>query len=64
MESHKEKYDIVQNPEDSNDTSVCIFLKEGSIPTTSAPSLAIGSDSNPPPHPISRILISLSGVLL
>ena len=29
MESHRGKYDIVQNPEDPNDTSVCILLKEG-----------------------------------
>ena len=40
-----------------------IFL-EASIPVTSAPSLHIGSDNNPPPHPISKILRFLSGLSL
>ena len=29
MESHKGKFDLVENPDDPNDPSLCIFLKEG-----------------------------------
>ena len=34
------------------------------MPTTFAPSLDIGSDSNPPPHPISKIFIPDKGLNL
>ncbi len=29
MESHKGKYDLVQNPDDPKDPSLCVFLREG-----------------------------------
>ena len=29
MESHKGKFDLVENPDDPNDPSLCILLKEG-----------------------------------
>ena len=31
MESHKGKYEITQNPEDLNDTSLCIYFEGGTI---------------------------------
>ena len=42
--------------------AILTFLSEASIPVTSAPSLHIGSESNPPPQPISKILMPVRGL--
>ena len=37
-------------------------MSDASIPVTLAPILDIGSDNNPPPHPISKIFIPDKGL--